>query len=35
VRLSVAGGQLAGSWRVDGVQVRHDELRAQIEGMAG
>jgi hypothetical protein len=32
VRLSVAGGQLAGSWRTDGVQVRHDELRTQIEG---
>lgn len=34
VRLSVARGKLAGSWRVDGVQVLHDERRAQIEGMA-
>jgi hypothetical protein len=34
VRLSVAGGELTGSWRVDGVQVRHDNLRAQIEEFA-
>jgi hypothetical protein len=32
VRLSVAGGHRSGSWRVEGVQRRHDELRAHFEG---